>query len=326
MVYSQNNNRFAIIDLGSNSCRLLIAEATGDSSNYKVIHSFSRIVRLAEGLSDSNLLSDEAQERTMEVLKECCNRLTRYRPAVTRFITTQACRYASNGQEFINNVNQRFGIDLEIIDEIEEARLSLLGCYQMLNLERDYAIVFDVGGASTELIYAKKQGNGFQLINSISVPYGVLTISETYGNYIFTIFDDMCTSLSKKYQKFCHDNGIENIDPSNLQIIGCSGTATSLATISLGLENYDREKVNGNELSIDSIKNIKKELDKKLDSKEMRYYINNTFLGRQELVVAGIIIVSAIMKCFEKDSFIVADRGVRDGLLYDLYKKYIVID
>jgi exopolyphosphatase/guanosine-5'-triphosphate,3'-diphosphate pyrophosphatase len=148
-VHRPPRQSYAAIDLGTNNCRLLIARPAGDS--FVVVDAFSRVVRLGEGLAQTGRLSDEAMDRALGALRVCAEKLKRRNVHLARSVATEACRRASNGNDFIERVRAETGIRLDIISAREEARLAVLGCHILLEPGRP-ALVFDIGGGSTELV------------------------------------------------------------------------------------------------------------------------------------------------------------------------------
>src|SRR3954469_1785445 len=147
---------YAALDLGTNNCRLLIARPQG--TGFAVVDAFSRIVRLGEGLSATGRLSDAAIDRTLSALKVCSDKLKRRNVALSRSVATEACRRASNGPEFIARAYAETGIHLDIITAEEEARLAVLGCHALIEPGDGPALIFDIGGGSTELVLVDTRG------------------------------------------------------------------------------------------------------------------------------------------------------------------------
>lgn len=144
---------YAALDLGTNNCRLLIARRTSDG--FKVIDAYSRIVRLGEGLARTGALSDAAMVRAIEALKICADKMMRRGVSRTRTIATAACRTASNSDAFVARVKKETGLSLEIVSTEDEARLAVAGCAPLLDPGCSSALVFDIGGGSTELIWVR---------------------------------------------------------------------------------------------------------------------------------------------------------------------------
>ena len=135
---------YAAIDLGTNNCRLLIVEATRNS--FRVRDSFSRIVRLGEGLDKDGILSEGAMSRTLSALSICASKIRKAGVARVRCVATEACRNAENGENFIKRVREETGLRLEIIDGAAEAELATVGCGSLFENHADHIIVFDIGG------------------------------------------------------------------------------------------------------------------------------------------------------------------------------------
>ena len=134
------NRAYAALDLGTNNCRLLVARPS--PRGFKVIDAFSRIIRLGEGVAASRRLSQSAIERTIEALKVCAAKIRDNQVVRSGLIATEACRSAENGAEFLNDVRERVGIDLEIVDRETEARLAVVGCSALIDREAKSTVLF----------------------------------------------------------------------------------------------------------------------------------------------------------------------------------------
>ncbi len=174
---------YAALDLGTNNCRLLIACPAGDG--FRVIDSFSRIIRLGEGISASGCISDAAIERAVAALSVCRDKIASRKAKRLRLIATEACRAASNAEGFRDRVAAETGIRLEVIDRETEAALAMLGCSPLLDQSGRGAILFDIGGGSTELVRIERdpqQQNAVPRIRAwMSIPLGVVTLAEHFG-------------------------------------------------------------------------------------------------------------------------------------------------
>ena len=168
---------FAALDLGTNNCRLLIARPSGE--HFTVIDAFSRVVRLGEGLAASGRLSDEAMDRALGALHVCAEKLKRRNVHLARSVATEACRRAANGADFIARVREETGIALDIISAQEEARLAVLGCHILLEDGEGPAVVFDIGGGSTELVLIEPGGPVPRILDWLSVPWGVVSLTDS---------------------------------------------------------------------------------------------------------------------------------------------------
>lgn len=240
---------YAALDLGTNNCRLLIARPSfqqhSQHKTLKVVDSYSRIVRLGEGVSDTGRLGEEAMRRTMRALSTCKQKLNRYGIAKYRFVATEACRRASNAETFLNRVRDELGLTIDIISNEEEARLAFLGCSSLLMKDTSYALAFDIGGGSTEFMWVKIDPE--QPLNShkrhliqdwVSLPYGVMNMSEQFGGPAFTemYFEEIVAKISSLLMPMERDNQIAaRMWKEDVQMLSTSGTVTTLAAIHLDL-------------------------------------------------------------------------------------------
>lgn len=309
---------YAAIDLGTNNCRLLVARPAG--AGFRVVDAFSRIVRLGEGVDGSLRLSAEAMDRTIDALKICADKMRRRKVTRARCVATAACRRAENCDEFLRRVNQEAGLFLETITAEEEAKLAVAACRPLLTHEARYALVFDIGGGSTELIWASHDAAGkLEPIAFTSLPLGVVAIAERHGSGDFSIaqYEALVEIIAAELRAFEADNGINRrISEGGVQMIGTSGTVTTLSGVHLGLERYDRQRVDGLWLSFDDARRAAEQLRAmKLEQRAAHPCIGR---GRADLVVAGCAILEAIRQTWPTDRLRVADRGVREGLLLSL--------
>lgn len=315
---------FAAIDLGTNNCRLLIARPQGE--NFVVVDAFSRVVRLGEGLAGSGRLSDAAMDRALGALHVCADKLKRRRVHLARSVATEACRRAENGPEFIERVRQETGIALDIISAKEEARLAVLGCHILLEQGDGPAIIFDIGGGSTELVLVE-QGDAPlpRIVDWMSVPWGVVSLTETCGlepagaegraaRYV-----DMRRRVRESLAPFA-----ERLVPTiaahdrarPLRLLGTSGTVTTLASLHLELPQYDRRAVDGLIVPAEAMRGI----SERLSAMPIPARRELACIGREraDLVVAGCAILETILDLWPADRLGVADRGIREGILRSL--------
>ncbi len=324
---------YAALDLGTNNCRLLVAAPQG--GGFRVIESFSRIVRLGEGLGASGRLSPRAMGRAIEALRICAGRLSSYRGLRLRAVATEACRQAVNGPDFAARVKRETGLALEIIDAAEEARLALAGCASLLDDSAPHAFVFDVGGGSTELIWRRdirprRAVNGHALAGDAlaggiedvdalrfhSVPIGVVTMAERYGadrisTAAYSAMVDQALGLLRPFETAEKIGG--EIDAARVQMLGTSGTVTTLASVFLNLRRYSRTRVDGSYLDFDAIRRISAEIAT-LDY-AARAAMPCIGPQRADLVVGGVAILDAICRLWPVGRLRVADRGLREGVL-----------
>ena len=341
---SDPSELYAALDLGTNSCRMLIAHPVGNQ--FRVVDSFSKSVQLGHGLEMSGFLSAISMKRTIQALRICQQKLQRHKVPNMRLVATEACRRASNGAVFIEAVRRETGLQLEIIRPEEEARLAVISCAPLVCAKTRQLLVVDIGGGSTELVWVDlsdvprrqraraimqlragfRQGaNGAspeallgvaaaKVVDWISVPLGVATLRDQF----IDVEDDSARFALMSW--FFEENllgfgpyGREHVR-AGFQIIGTSGTVTTVAASHLGLKRYDRTKVDGLRMTSDQI------------DKVIRSYLEMGPAGRrrdprigqdrQVLIMSGAAILQALLRCWPTDRLSVADRGLREGLLY----------
>lgn len=317
---------YAAIDLGTNNCRLLIAKPTREG--FRVVEAFSRIVRLGEGLEASGRLSDAAMARTLEALDICARKIRRNRVVSTRAIATAACRGAQNRQIFVERVRKHTGLELEVISAEEEASLTLAGCAPLLDGAETRALVFDIGGGSTEVSWlVRGQGNeevvkgagGLRLLASASLPLGVVSFAERFGGRRVkaeayrAMVAEVRAAFAPFEARYCLSQAIAN---GEVQMLGTSGTVTTLAGVHYDLRRYERDKVDGQELDFDAVRDTVRRI------RAMGYEerLRNPCIGqnRADLVVAGCAILEGICTLWPVGRLRVADRGIREGILMSL--------
>src|SRR4051812_2176251 len=231
---------FAALDLGTNNCRLLIARPQG--SGFAVVDAFSRIVRLGEGLASSGRLSDAAIDRTLAALRICADKLRRRRVALARSVATEACRRATNGPDFIKRAYAETGIALDIIPAEEEARLAVLGCHALLEPGDGPALVFDIGGGSTELVLVDSAEPVPRILDWHSAPWGVVSLTESAraADTPEGRAEAYATMRARVAESFAPFVARLRQPRGTRRLLGTSGTVTTLASVHLGLASYDR--------------------------------------------------------------------------------------
>ncbi len=309
---------YAAIDLGTNNCRLLIARPADD--NFVVIDAFSRVVRLGEGLALTGQLGEQAMDRAVNALKICADKLRKRNVHLARSVATEACRRARNGAQFIERVRRETGIRLDVISAQEEARLAVLGCHILLEDGVGPAVIFDIGGGSTELVLIEPGASIPRILDWQSVPWGVVSLTETVGNEGATEqsrlarYTEMRRLVSESFAEF--GERIASHRTPDLRLLGTSGTVTTLASVHLDLPQYDRRAVDGLIVPSSSMRGIAERLSR-LSPDERRGLpcIGNE---RADLVVAGCAILEAILDIWPATRLGVADRGIREGILRSL--------
>jgi exopolyphosphatase/guanosine-5'-triphosphate,3'-diphosphate pyrophosphatase len=306
---------FAALDLGTNNCRLLVGAPSG--GGFRVLDSFSRIVRLGEGLQHSGSLSAAAMERTLGALHACAARLHRRPVRAVRAIATEACRRAANGMEFLARVRAETGIAFDIISTREEAELALESCAPLLEGPGRRALIFDIGGGSTELAWVRLNGGrGPELIGYDSLPVGVVTLAEQFGPEGFApggyeaMIDHVADRLSAFERVHCIGHEIRL---SGVRLLGTSGTVTTLAGVALGLTRYRRPAVDGQVLTDEAVT----EALAALRGLGPEGLARHPCVGpeRAAFVLPGCAIFEAIRTTWPISEVTVADRGLREGML-----------
>ena len=311
---------FAALDLGTNNCRLLVAAPAADG--FRVLDSFSRIVRLGEGLHRTGRLGPDAMERAMLALHACAGRLARRPVRRLRAIATEACRRAANGREFLARVHHETGLAIDVISTREEVELALESCTPLLAGDGRRALLFDIGGGSTELAWVRLRPDGRpELIGYASMPVGVVTLSERFGAAAFSedgfvaMVDDVTARLAAFEAVHCIAREIRD---GGVRLIGTSGTVTTLAGIALGLPRYSRLLVDGTVLSDRTA----------ADALESLRALGRAGLERHpcvgpdrvEFVLPGCAVFAAIAGLWPAPHLVVADRGLREGMLFRMIR------
>ncbi len=308
---------YAALDLGTNNCRLLIARP--EPEGFTVIDAFSRIVRLGEGMSQSGLLSDEAMDRAVAALGVCGEKLRRRNVSLARSVATEACRRAANGRGFVERVREQTGIALEIIPPQEEARLAMLGCHKLLEPGDGPAVIFDIGGGSTELVLIDHDGATPRIRSWWSAPWGVVSLTESEGKAAIEGKDRVAAyKRMRERVRRSFDRFAETLpkDREGIRLLGTSGTVTTLASVHLALPSYDRRAVDGLHVPIEAMQRISSMIA------EMDYDERSSLpcIGpdRADMVVAGCAILEAILDIWPARNLGIADRGIREGILRSL--------
>ncbi len=310
---------YAALDLGTNNCRLLIARPSG--RDFTVIDAFSRVVKLGEDLARTGRLSDAAMDRALGALSICADKLRRRNVRLARSVATEACRRAANGQDFIDRVQRETGIVLDIISAEEEARLAVLGCHILLEQGNGPAVIFDIGGGSTELVLVEPGGKVPRILDWQSVPWGVVSLTDTVGRgedseeARLKRYGEMRRVVSESFAPFA-DRIAESATHEDIRLLGTSGTVTTLASLHLELPHYDRKAVDGLIVPSHSMRHISSRLSRL--SPAERSELPCIGHDRADLVVAGCAILESILDLWPATRLGVADRGIREGILRSL--------
>ena len=308
---------YGALDLGTNNCRLLIARP--NDGGFVVLDAFSRIVRLGEGLSTSGKLTQGAMDRAVEALGICADKLRRRHVTLSRSVATEALRRAVNGRDFAARVKHETGIALEIIAPQEEARLAVLGCHKLLEPGDGPALIFDIGGGSTELVLVEQGEHAPRIRAWWSAPWGVVSLTESEGRAAIEGKDRMAAygrMRERVLRSFSHFVEMLPDDLSNVRLLGTSGTVTTLASVHLALPSYDRRMVDGLHVPVGDMRRISTMIAE-MDL-EQRSGLPCIGSERADMVVAGCAILEAILDIWPAEVLGIADRGIREGILRSL--------
>ncbi|WP_278395055.1 Ppx/GppA phosphatase family protein [Sphingobium yanoikuyae] len=319
---ARDRRSYAAIDLGTNNCRLLIAKPSSDG--FIVVDAFSRIVRLGEGLAATGRISDAAIDRAIAALSVCADKLRRRHVTLARSVATEACRRASNGAEFIQRVYRETGIALDIISAQEEARLAVLGCHALLEEGNGPALIFDIGGGSTELVLVDSHCDGApRIVDWVSAPWGVVSLTES------ELFDHANPTERLAAYGRMRARVAEAFAPlarrlpqgeAGIRLLGTSGTVTTLASLHVDLPRYDRQAIDGLIVPSSSMRAISERLSTMALADRQRLPCIGT--ERADLVVAGCAILESILDIWPAERLGVADRGIREGILRGLMDRH----
>ncbi len=312
-----HRHTYGAIDLGTNNCRLLIARPT--EGGFTVIDAFSRIVRLGEGLAHSGALSQDAMDRAVGALGVCAEKLRRRNVSLSRSVATEACRRAANGREFADRVRDQTGIVLDIIEPAEEARLAVLGCHKLLEPGDGPALIFDIGGGSTELVLIDQEDGTPRIRAWWSAPWGVVSLTESEGKEALEGPDRLLAykrMRERARRAFANFSSMLPEARDDIRLLGTSGTVTTLASVHLALPFYDRRAIDGLHVPIEAMQKISAMIaGMDYEERSALPCIGNE---RADLVVAGCAILEAIMEIWPAKNLGVADRGIREGILRSL--------
>lgn len=322
---------YAALDLGTNNCRLLVAQPA--KRGFHVIDAFSRIIRLGEGVTATGQLSNAAISRTLDALRVCARKIDRHDATRMRLVATEACRKAANADAFISRVRSDLSLDLEILSREAEAHLAVSGCAELIDDASDLAVVFDIGGGSSEIIWLDLRGNQQNwrrvladhrrvsgcIVAWDSLPAGVVTLAERFGGEDVSeeTFEAMVQEVMGLVAPFEARHGFRDaVANGRVHMVGTSGTVTTLAGIMLDLERYDRSRVDGSWMTIGEIRRI----TQGLLGQSYSARVAEPCIGkdRADLVLAGCAILEGLIRVWPVERLRVADRGLREGILATL--------
>lgn len=310
---------YAAVDLGTHNCRMLVARPHG-RNGFRVVRSYSKPVRLGEGLALSGALSEAAMARSLRALGACAQRIRRLGVSRVRSIATEACRRASNADAFVARVERETGLQLEPVTAADEARLTLAGCTTLLDPVRPRVLLFDIGGGSTEVSWIEQRpGRPPRVLGMLSLPLGVVSFAEHYGGDVIAPdrYAEMVARVRDGLAPLESEHRIgDDLGRERVQMIGTSGTVTTLAAAYLRLKRYDRARVDGIEVDFGDIAAV----SAGLAASTWEERAQNPCIGpdRADLVIAGCAILQAVCETWPVGRLRVADRGIREGLLLSM--------
>ncbi|MEM8739936.1 MAG: Ppx/GppA phosphatase family protein [Pseudomonadota bacterium] len=332
------NPAYAALDLGTNNCRMLVAVPR--AGGFRIVDSVSRSVSLGADLERTGRLSSAGAGRVLRAMQLCAHKLRKHGVERHELVATQACRQAANAADVLTAVKRDTGLSLQIIRPELEARLALTSCAPLVAPEADHLMVFDIGGGSTELILLDLRGVpaqarrkavlelaplkgslastgrlGARILDWISVPLGVATLHQKFQD----VADDRArfALMSRHFEELVASFAAAGADMpsfSPMQMIGTSGTVTTIAAASLGLQRYNRDRVDGAWLDRTRIE----EIVAGFLGLSYRDRTRHPAIGanRARLIVSGIAILQTFLRLWPVERLRVADRGLREGLLY----------
>lgn len=315
---------YGALDLGTNNCRLLLARPTRDG--FRTVDSYSRIVRLGEGVSLTGRLADEAIDRTLDALAVCRAKLDSRGTTRSYLVATEACRAASNGADFVAKVWSELGLELTVVDRETEATLAASGSAALADPDAAGVLLFDIGGGSSEIVWLSAAERGAEKPHSrsdairsrmrswTSLPLGVVSLADQFGGRDVdeACFEAMVEHVSEALDEFV-DRTRDADRCGRFHLLGTSGTVTTVAGYFLGLQRYDRRRVDGLWMSFDDVTRAIASLKRlPFDARAAQGCIGP---DRADLVLAGCAILEAIRRAFPCERLRIADRGLREGIL-----------
>ena len=326
--HGRNSHVYAALDLGTNNCRLLIARPAREG--FRIVDAFSRIVRLGEGLTQTERLGEGAIDRTLAALEICRTKMETRGVTRARLIATEACRMAVNGPAFIARVRDEVGLSLEVVDRETEAHLAASGCAALADEQAEGVVLFDIGGGSSEIVWLARptrqahgvDPNGDAAMRGrvrmwASLQLGVVTIAERFGGIDVSaeLYERMVTHVSGELASFLERTATAP-RCDRFHLLGTSGTVTTLAGVHLGLARYDRRQVDGLWMNDEEVS----QAISRLQAMTYADRVANGCIGpeRADLVLAGCAIFDAIRRAFPSDRVRIADRGLREGILMQM--------
>ena len=297
----------AIIDIGSNSVRLIIYEINGDST-FKVLNEEKRTIRLGSYLTESDYLADNGLHILLNVLRVFKSICERYEVGEIYVVATEAIRRSINKYDVCNKIKLDLGLEVNILSGLEEAKYGYLAIKNSM-LEKN-AVLLDLGGSSMEITLME---NG-EFKETISLPLGSIPLTKMFNNL-------ESKEMEIELNKFIYDR-LQEISwlkkNNNLNVIGIGGIAKHIGRVSKGNEDYPKELLHNYSMTRDEISKIYAEF-LKLPIKE-RSNFKGLSKKRAEIFAAPLGAILVILKYFDSEKYIISAIGLREGIIYEKYK------
>ena len=310
---NKHNKYYAAIDLGTNSCRLLVADKSG-----KYVYKDTVSTKLGEGMFAQNKLTDEAQNRTLECFYNFKQQIDKFgvEPQNVRAIPTASCRMASNAEEFLHKVYHETMINLDVIDGQEEARLNLIGAMDYVKSKANYVLIYDLGGGSTEVSLAKNTKNA-EIMFSITIPWGARNASEAFA---LSSYDPEKAELLRREIRrwvdgFKNESNWEKYK-NDICVVATSSTPLRLVSMVKNFGEYDRERADGVTVKYTDV-------DKQIESvytMSPQEMAKNNYIGekRSLIFVAAGVFFQTISKGLDVKEFTASLKSAKDGIIKEL--------
>lgn len=309
------NGNLAAIDLGTNSCRLIITNQNG-----YVIFRKTGTTKLGEGLHASGKFTDAAIERGLKCLAEYADVMKEYGVAKYKAIATASCRMAKNGAEFVKAVEELCGIHLDIIDAREEALLNVKGARLNADSGKEYVVVYDLGGGSTEITLATNKDNP-EIIYTVSVPWGARNATEAFD--LLEYDEEKAAKLADEVRKYTKDF-LQNSDlekyRDKCEFIATSSTPLRLVSMSRELGEYNRYNVDG---VSETIEQLDKQIAK-IQKMDFTQAAENPYIGENRAAIfqAACVIFKTIYDDLQIKVLTASLKGAQEAMINDLVKKW----
>jgi exopolyphosphatase/guanosine-5'-triphosphate,3'-diphosphate pyrophosphatase len=302
--------RVGVVDCGTNSIRLLIADI--DGGNFREVTRQMQVVRLGQGVDETNQFHPDALERTFAAVDLYAAEIVRRGVEKIRFCATSATRDATNRSIFIDGVKERLGIEPEVISGDEEARLSFAGATREFNRTDGPFLVVDIGGGSTEFVL------GTDTVESaISVNIGCVRMSERHFHNDPPTADEI--AIARRDIQNAIDIAYASVDIKSAKtLVAVAGTATTVAAAALNLPEYDRHAIHLSRISAEQVHTVSNNfLNMKREDRAALGYMHP---GRVDVISAGSLVLSEIMRATGAKEFVASENDILDGMAWSLAK------